>query len=72
MRLTYLSVLGVDEQHAVGTTRTVDSRSRGILQHGEALNVLGSDVIKVTLETIHEHESTGTGSKSGDTANPEL
>ena len=72
MRLTNLSVLGIDEQYTVGTARTIDGRSRGILQHGEALNVLRSDIIEVTLETVHQHECTGTGTKGGHTTNPEF
>ena len=46
-----LAALGVDDDHAVGSTATVDGCRRGILEHLDVVDVIGSDVVQV----VHGH-----------------
>ena len=54
--LAFLTSLGGYENHTVGTTCTIDSGSRSILQYLDALDVLRVDIIDTTVlddHTIH-------------------
>ena len=48
--------LGGDDDHTVGTARTVDSGCRGILQHVDRGDVLRSHSGQVALDAIHQDE----------------
>ena len=43
-RLFFLTVLGRDNHHTIGSTRTVDSTGRSILQHLDGLNVVRREI----------------------------
>ena len=71
--LTGLTMLGGDEDNAVSTLGAVDSRSRGILQHREVLDILDVDVIDiVALKAIHQDVGLVAGTEGRDTTNPEF
>ena len=50
------AALGRDQDHARGTSRTVDGRRGGILDDGDALYVGGVEVLEVALHTVHQYE----------------
>ena len=53
------TLLRRDENHTVGTTSTIDGSRTCILQHGDGLHVLRSDVAKVaTSNTVNHDERT--------------
>ena len=55
--LTFLTVLGLDEDNAVSTFRSVDSCCRSILQDCELLDILDVDIVDVvTLESIDHYQ----------------
>ena len=56
MSIALGTTLRGDEDDAVGTADTEDSRCRGILQHGDALYFLRVDVAHRALDTINLHE----------------
>ena len=47
-RLTVLTVLGGNQNNTIGTVRTVDSGSRGILQDFHGLDIVGVDIVERT------------------------
>ena len=54
--LAFLTLLGCNEHYTVGTTGTIDSGSRSILQYLDALDVLRVDILDTTVldnHTIH-------------------
>ena len=55
------TTLGGDEHHTVGTTHTEHGGGRGILQHGDALNLVGVDIPHLTLHTIDLDKRGGVG-----------
>ena len=60
--LAALAVLGGDEHHAVGTTRTVDGRRGGVLEDFNRLDVVGVDGVDVVgSHTIDHIERVGVG-----------
>ena len=66
-------MLRSNQDNAVSTLRTVDGRGRGVLQHGEVLDVLNVQVVNVlALKAVHQDVSLRAGTEGGDTANPEL
>ena len=44
------------QNHTVGTTRTVDSCRTGILQYGDRLYILGSNVTQITTGNTVDHD----------------
>ena len=54
--LPLLTTLGSDQDDAVGTTHTIDSCCRGILQHGDALYRGDVDAVHRALDTVDEDE----------------
>ena len=51
--LALLSALGGDEYHAVGTAHTIDGRGRSILEHGDALYLVGIKVVERAFHTVY-------------------
>ena len=54
--LAFLTLLGSNEHNTVGTTCTIDSGSRSILQYLDALDILRVDILDTTVldnHTIH-------------------
>ena len=56
LHTSYLSALGGDDDHAVGTCRTVDSRGRGILQHIDALDVVRTQALVASGQTVDDEQ----------------
>ena len=51
--LTFLTLLGSNEHNTVGTTGTIDSGSRSILQYLDALDILRVDILDTTVLDNH-------------------
>ena len=47
--------LGSDQNHAIGTTRSIDGGTAGILQYGNRLHILRSDVTQVAAGNTVNH-----------------
>lgn len=56
LHLAFFGAFGGDEDDAERTARTVDGRRRGILQDGDARDVLGVDRRDVGLHAVDENE----------------
>ena len=64
--LTVLTVLGGDQDNTVGTVRTVDSGSRGVLQDFHRLDIVGVDIVQRTTalrdgDTVNDDVRTSSG-----------
>ena len=52
-----LCLLRCNDNHTIGTLRTIDGSRRGILQHVDTLNVVGVDIAqRTTLHTIDDDQ----------------
>ena len=51
-----LAGLGRDQDYTCGTTRTIDSSSRSILQHVDTLDILRSHTGEAAFQTVDQHE----------------
>ena len=54
--LAFLAALGGDEDDARRTLRTVNGRRRGVLQDGDALDVIGVELDERALDAVHQHQ----------------
>ena len=66
-RCITLTGLGGDDNHAVGTTGTIDGGGRSIFQHVDRGNVLRGYRGQVTLDTIHQDQWFQAANQCGDT-----
>ena len=67
LSLTLGTTLRGDQDHTVSTLHTVDSRGRGILQHGDGGYRLDIDTRHRTLDTVHQHQRLGVVPRRGTT-----
>ena len=51
-----LASLGGDDNHAVGTCRTIDGGGRSILQHVYALYVVGVDLVVAAWKAVDDKQ----------------
>ena len=56
LRTSFAAALGSDEHYARGSTCTIDGTGRGILQHRDALDVVGIEQGNVSLDAIDQHQ----------------
>ena len=54
--LALLATLGGDEDDTIGAADTEDGRRRGILQHGDALDLVRVDVVEAALHAVNLYE----------------
>lgn len=68
---SHLSLLRIDQNNAVGASRTVNGRSRGILQDGERFDLRRIHQIQVAFNTIDQNQRIGVspGSHASDIEN---
>ena len=67
-RTAHLGFLGGDEDHAKSAASTIDSRRGRILEHADALHIVGVDSIEITLHAIDKHKGATAGSDGVDIA----
>ena len=72
LRRTNLATLRGDDDDAVGTTYTIHSLGRGILQHGERLHLGYIDIVQVAGHTVDKHQRGIAAVEGRHTANPEV
>ena len=66
--LAFLTLLGGDQDDAVGSARTVDGSGRGVLQHGDVVNVCRGQVAQRAGHTVHQHQGAGRSAERAHTA----
>ena len=54
MRLALCALLGLDEDHTIGSTIAVDRGRSGVLEERDALNVICIDIIDASCQTVDE------------------
>ena len=72
LRCAYLTALGGDDNHTVGTAHTIHGRGGSVFQHRERLNLSHVDVIEVALHTVNQNQRLVASREGRDTTNPEV